>query len=129
MSISKGRNGWQGQDYIELGEREIEDLGRMVIAKERIKISTYKGDRGLATHATFVRSIPTSTPGVTMESHRLFEDFGAVVERNQTRATEKTVREQHERVMAKAEWIKGLVEEHQNAVAAKKAAERQRLAA
>jgi hypothetical protein len=128
MSIIKGRDGWQGRDYIELGEVQIEDLGRTVTAKERIRVSTYKDGKGLSTYASFVRSIPSSSPGVNFEQHRVFHDFAAVVERNQVRATEKAVREQHTAVMGQVEWLKGLVAAHQQEVAAKKA-ERDRLAA
>lgn len=82
-TISKGRNGWEARTIVPLERGE----------GYRLKVSTYKGDRGLVTYASTER----------LDGHfvtfRMFRDFHMTVLREPTRCTEKAVREQHQRAL------------------------------
>jgi hypothetical protein len=89
MPISKGRGGWQAQDYIALeGARQL-------------RVMTHKTSRG---------GIQSDATGVTVkdgyETWEMFGDFREQIASNPTgRATEKTIAAQHAAALANIAFV------------------------
>jgi hypothetical protein len=107
MPISKGRDGWQAQDYIPLeGARQL-------------RVMTHKTSRG---------GIQSDATGVTVkdgyETWEMFGDFREQIASNPTgRATEKSIAAQHAAALANIDFVVARAKAFYVEKAAKKAAD------
>ena len=92
--VFRGREGWTAESVVPLD------------APHSLRVSTYKSPRGgLATYVTRVKE-----EGGGSFSFEVFADYSRIVaERPKTRATEKSVAEQHAFTMARIDEIKAEV--------------------
>jgi len=92
--VYRGREGWSAESVVPLAD------------SHSLRVSTYKSNRGgIATFVTRVLDAPDGS-----FSFEMFEDYSRMVaEKPKTRATEKTVAEQHAFTMARIDEIKAEV--------------------
>lgn len=80
---------WRSESSIELGN------------KHRLKFTTCKRFSGdLATTAMVVRTSPSSTPGIEMETYVVYQDYSQTLKSCRTRVTAKACAEQHNETIA-----------------------------